>query len=229
MLDQKFVISLGGSAVVPDEIDIDFLKKFCFLIKKQVAGGSKFVLVVGGGTTARNYQQAAEKITKIGQTQKDWIGIYATRLNARLVASVLIDQKCKAFFNEKLNLNNFSKHKIIIGGGGVPGHSSDFMAVRFAIDLGINTVINLGKPDYVYNVNPDKNSTAQPLGKLSWQEYFKIIPAKWSPGMNVPFDPIASKLAQKHKIKVIVTGAKDLQNINNILVGKKFRGTTLDV
>ncbi len=227
MSNQKFVISLGGSAVVPDEIDVNFLKRFCFLIRKQVVKGSKFVLIVGGGSTARKYQQAVEQVVKTSQEQKDWIGIYATRLNARLVASVLIGQKCKALFNEKLQLNSFGKYSVIVGGGDVPGHSSDFMAVKFAVDLGIKTVVNIGKPRYVYSANPDKDPTAKPIERLTWNEYFKIIPAKWIPGMNAPFDPIASRLAKKHNIKVIVTGAGNLKNISNILAGKKFLGTTI--
>ena len=45
--------------------------------------------------------------------------------------------------------------------------------------------------------------------------------------MHIPFDQKASKLAQKHKIKVVVTKGTDLGNLKKILYDKKFKGTLI--
>ena len=54
---KPIIISLGGSIVVPDKIDYNFLKKFRALILKHVKKGKRFVLICGGGATARLYQK----------------------------------------------------------------------------------------------------------------------------------------------------------------------------
>ena len=50
---------------------------------------------------------------------------------------------------------------------------------------------------------------------------------KWKAGMNVPFDPIAAKEAQKSKIKVDIIG-KNLRNFENLLTKRKFKGTVIE-
>jgi uridylate kinase len=41
----------------------------------------------------------------------------------------------------------------------------------------------------------------------------------------MPFDPVASKLAQKNNLEVIIAEGKNLKNLKNILEEKKFVGT----
>ena len=45
----KIVISLGGSVIVPDKIDVNFLEKFKKIINK-IKKGNKIVIVTGGGS-----------------------------------------------------------------------------------------------------------------------------------------------------------------------------------
>jgi uridylate kinase len=79
----------------------------------------------------------------------------------------------------------------------------------------------------VYNKDPKKHKNAKPLKKINWNEILDITGKKFTPGMNVPFDPIASQLAQKIGIKVIVCDGRDLKNLDNIIEGKEFVGTTI--
>ena len=53
---KTIVISLGGSVIVPKDIDTNFLKKFKQLILKFP---HRFAIYCGGGSTARKYQKAA--------------------------------------------------------------------------------------------------------------------------------------------------------------------------
>jgi uridylate kinase len=55
----------------------------------------------------------------------------------------------------------------------------------------------------------------------------KIVGKTWSPGMNAPFDPIASQLAQTNGVKVIVCNGYKLENLDNILEGREFFGTRI--
>ena len=71
---QKFIISLGGSLIVPDRINTKFLKRFKKVIVKMVKKGQSFVIITGGGKTARKYAEAAKSLGELSSTDLDWLG-----------------------------------------------------------------------------------------------------------------------------------------------------------
>ena len=82
------IISLGGSLIVPDEIDVSFLKSLRKLI---LSLDEQVILVTGGGKTARKYIEAAKQFKELKHEDFDWIGIHSTRLNAQLVKIIFKD------------------------------------------------------------------------------------------------------------------------------------------
>ena len=224
---RKFVIALGGSIAFPREINTAFLRKFYLFVKKEIKKGNKFVIVCGGGHVTREYQKAASKIAKVLNEDKDWIGIHATRLNAHFLRTIFRQESEAIVFNNRFKVKDFGKNSVIIGSGWRPGNSTDFVAVQIAVDFKIDQVIILGKPAYVYTSDFEKDNNARPIEEISWKDYLKIIPPKWKPGLHAPVDPVAARLAEKEKVKVIVADGKDLSNLRKILKGQKFKGTTL--
>ncbi|MDZ7798192.1 MAG: UMP kinase [Patescibacteria group bacterium] len=220
------IISLGGSIIVPDKINITFLKKFRKMILSLVKKGHRFVIVTGGGNTGRVYNQAAKKIAKIKDIDLDWLGIAATKMNAEFIRVIFSDSAFKKVITNPTKKVKTNK-KIIIGSGWRPGCSSDKDTVLLAKQFKAKTVINLFDKDYVYDKDPDKYKTARPLKEISWSDYLKIIGTQWSPRLSTPFDPEASKLAKKHKIKVIIIKGTNLKNLKNYLSGKKYKGTII--
>jgi len=220
---EVILISLGGSVIVPDRIDVGFLKKFRKLILKQK--NRKFVVVCGGGKTCRRYQKAASEITKTGEEDLDWLGIHATRLNAHLLRTVFGDaahKKVISGFREKIVF----REKILVASGWKPGCSTDYDAVMLAKNLGVKKIINISNIDCVYDKNPKKFRKAKPLSRISWKEFRKMVGSKWSPGMNMPFDPVASREAQKSGAKVFIVG-KSVENLGRVFSGRSFRGTVI--
>jgi uridylate kinase len=120
-----------------------------------------------------------------------------------------------------------TKKKIIIAAGWQPGCSSDKDAVLWAKNCGAKTVINLTNTDYIYDKDPKKFKNAKPLKNLKWSQYRKMVGNKWIPRMHAPFDPIASRLAEKWGIKVVIMQGTDLNNCQNFLEGKKFKGSVI--
>jgi len=218
------VMSLGGSIIVPDKIDIDFLKKFRKVILNFVKKGNKVIIVTGGGKTCRNYNTAAEKISKPSGVELDWLGIAATKLNAELVRVIFGKTAYKKIIP---NYNTKGiKSKIIIGSGHLPGSSSDLDAVMWAKNYKADYVINFSDVDYIYDKNP-KLKNAKPLPKLNWNQMQKLVGTKWKAGANFPFDPVATKLCKKLKLKLVFINGKNIKNIDNFLKGKKFKGSVV--
>ncbi|MEA3450260.1 MAG: UMP kinase [Patescibacteria group bacterium] len=227
------IISLGGSLIVPKTgIDFKFLKKFRALIVEQIKKGGRFVIVTGGGNTARQYQEAAVKVTKLTNDDRDWIGIHATRLNAHLIKTIF-----RAYAHPRINKNprtkaDLKKHfakgeKIMLAAGWHPGWSTDYVSTILAERLGTKTVINLSNIKYAYDKDPNKFKGAKKIKKISWKDFQKIVGSKWDPGLSAPFDPIASKHAAKLGLKVIIVEGKNIKNLEKIFNQEKFQGTVI--
>ncbi|MBA3064150.1 UMP kinase [Candidatus Woesearchaeota archaeon] len=223
---KTIVISLGGSIIVPDKINIKFLKGFKKLITDFVEKENKAIIVCGGGNTARKYQSAAGKISNLRNDDLDWMGIHTTRLNAQLVKTLFLGDVHEFVIHDPNDKIEFKEH-VLIAAGWKPGWSTDYDAIRLANNFNVKTVINISDVPYVYDKSPKNNGDAKPIKKMSWKELRKLVGDKWDPGLNVPFDPIAAKEGEKLGIKVIVIGT-DLINIKNCMEGKEFDGTVIN-
>jgi uridylate kinase len=222
---KKIVISLGGSLIYPENIDLIFLKKFKSIIEEYIKKDYSFIIICGGGKLARKFQEDASKISDITQEAKDWLGIEATKLNASLVRSLFNDNAYEKVIRDPTKKIDTEK-KVIICSGWKPGWSTDYDAVLLAENIGASEVINMSNIDYVYDSDPKKNKTAKALKEISWKDFRKLVGNKWSPGLNMPFDPIAAKEAEKKNLKVIIIG-KDLDNLKKVIEDKEFKGTTI--
>ena len=220
------IVSLGGSLIVPDSIDADFLKSFRELILSHVSRGKRFIITTGGGKICRRYQETAKEISNASTEEMDWVGIASLKLNAELVRVIFGEQ---AYEKVVLNLSEkISTDKpIIIGAAYEPGHSTDWDAILAAKSFGAKKVVNLSNIDYVYDSDPRKNPEAKKLENISWAEYRSVIPKDWSAGLSTPFDPTAAESAEKAGIEVAIMNGKPLDNFAKYLAGEKFMGTII--
>jgi len=225
-MERIIVISLGGSIIVPGEINVKFLKGFKKIITDFVEKGNNAIIVCGGGNTARKYQSAAGKISNLRNDDLDWMGIHTTRLNAQLVKTLFLGDVHEFVIHNPNDKIEF-KEKVLIAAGWKPGWSTDYDAIRLAHNFNVKTVINISDVPYVYDKSPKNNGDAKPIKKMPWKELRKLVGNKWDPGLNVPFDPIAAKEGEKLGMKVIVIGT-DLTNLKNCIEGKEFDGTVIN-
>lgn len=224
------VLSVGGSLLVPNEgnIDVNFLSALNLFIRKHIKKGRKFFIVVGGGKTARNYRDAVKSVVgEITHDDLDWLGIHTTRLNAHLLRTMFQDiAHPRIIENYDKKLTDW-KEKVVIGAGWKPGHSTDYDAVLLAKDYKASVIINMTNIDWIYDKDPRQNPDAAPIKKTTWDYYQKIVGTTWLPGINAPFDPVASQLAKKLKLTVIIANGTNFSNLDNILNGENFDGTVI--
>jgi len=117
--------------------------------------------------------------------------------------------------------------KVLVAAGWKPGCSTDYDAVLLAEKLKAKSLINLSNIEKVYSEDPKKNPNAKALDSLTWQEMLNLLPTEWSPGLNMPFDPIAAKRASELGMSVYIAKGTDIANTMNILEKKDFKGTII--
>ncbi|HLD06475.1 MAG TPA: UMP kinase [Candidatus Nanoarchaeia archaeon] len=225
MAKRKLVIlSLGGSIIVPDRIDTAFLKEFRSTLLSLLPK-YRFIIVCGGGKVCRDYIAAAKSVREFDDKVYDHLGIKITEANAQLVLSVLHDVAHAPIHPDYRDVVAFAD--VLIGCGFLPGTSTDFDAVKFAEHYGGDTVINLSNIAFVYDKDPKKHKEAKRIERISWGEFRKLVGDEWKAGMNLPFDPIASKRCEELGIRVVIMDGRNLQNFRHYLGGKGFQGTVI--
>ena len=222
------VISLGGSIVVPGEIDVEYVARFVAALRAKLdrEPARRFALIVGGGAAARAYQRAARSLAPgIHPDRLDEIGIAATRINAEMVRAAFGELSPDPIFTDPTSVSFTGR--VLVGGGWKPGFSTDNVAVRLAETLEADTVINLSNIRQIYTADPNTDPEAKPLDTITWDELIAIVGTEWKPGKNTPFDPVATARAARLEMTVVAADGRDLLNFEALLEGHPFVGTTI--
>lgn len=222
---ETVVISLGGSVVIPDEVDYIFLDRFKETIEDRL-DQYRFVIVVGGGKRARDYQKEARKKNReVTNEELDWRGIEATWENAELVRDYLGKIAAKTIIKDPTKKIPFEK--VIVGGGWKPGFTTDHDAVLLARTYGARRVLNISNVDGLYTTNPRQDPNARFIPTANWIELQEIVGYTHTPGAHTPFDSEAVKLGKTIEGLVLVMLGGDMDNFRHYLDRKEFKGTII--
>lgn len=222
----RIVLKIGGSLVFPDKIDVELVKN----VSKQIvllSSNHEFLVVVGGGTIAREYIRALKDIGK-DDTFLDFVGMEVAKLNASLFMGALGKKAPVEVSNDfKHALSTLYLGKIPVLGGTHPGHTTDAVSSMLAEFVGADLFLRFTNVDGVYDKDPRKFSDAKKLGKISHETLLGIVEGtKAEAGVNAVIDPLAAKILKRSKIKTIVCGKEELKNIKAIIEGK-HKGTEI--
>lgn len=225
MKKSVIVLSLGGSMIIPDDVNTKFLKNFKKVILKN-SNKYKFIIVCGGGSLARKYIAALE-----GRSQKvqSSAGIAATRANAKFM-SVFFEQDPDQPVPLTLKkLERLSKkHNLVFCGalGFKPKQTTDSTACEIAAKF--KTIfINITNVDGLYSKNPKKFKDVKFIPKISWGEFYKTVNRiKYKPGQHLPLDQTSAKIIRDNKIISYIIGTNPRQ-LDNLLNNRKFVGSVI--
>ena len=150
----------------------------------------------------------------------------ATRLNAQLVKALFSEWCGQDVVTNPTQVDPLTG-RVLVAAGWKPGFSTDYDAVLLAERFQADALINLSNIEKVYTADPKTNKDAKPIDQISWADFRALVGDEWTPGKNVPFDPVASRHAAKIGLKVICAAGKNLENLRSILNGEKFIGTSI--
>ncbi len=227
MVLDKVVISLGGSRIIPGDVDYKFLVEFKKLILRNKK--TKFVVVTGGGTTARKYINASKSLNKSLKIQSQ-MGISVTRLHAYFMMYLFgKPANDRHPFTLKQVKDLLNKNKVVFCGAlryTTQPQTTDATAAQIASYLKC-PFINLTNIDGIYDKNPKTNKDAKFIKEISWDDFYKMAnKIKFSAGQNFVLDQKASKIILSRKIPTYIVG--NLDDIKQIINEKSdFKGSLI--
>lgn len=228
MEKKVIVLSLGGSLIVPGEVNIKFLEKFKRTILRH-SRKYKFLIVCGGGNVARNYISALKK-AGLNEKFQSFSGISATRMNARFMNYFFgIDPEYGIPHTTK-TLEEYAKKRDIIFFGALeyrPEQTSDSTASEVAAHF--KTVfINLTNVSGLFSKNPKEYKDAKFIPRITWKDFHKKATSmSYRPGQHFVLDQTASGIIMKHKIPTYILG-QDLKQLDAVLEKRRFKGTLIE-
>ncbi len=215
------VLSLGGSLLFRGMApDTRFMKSFSNILSGLRGVG----VVVGGGTIARKYVDAAKKFSA-DNYDLDEIGISVTHANARLVATAL--QGARFFEHLDEAVEYLELHKgIAVMGGMFPGETTDTVAALMAEALG-SRFVNLSNVDGVYDKNPHVFKGAKKYTQLTHKQLVKFAAEhdKRKPRENFVIDLLAAKILARSNIEAHFVNGRKKSDVVNAVYGKLHSGT----
>jgi len=227
MKKKVIVLSLGGSLIIPEKIDIKFLKEFKKIILENTKE-YKFIIVCGGGSIARKYIYALQE-AKMNETFQNFAGISATRMNARFMSYFFNQNQERGIPHKMKELKRYVKKFDVVFCGALeykPHQTSDSTSAQIAKEF--RTIfINLTDVQGLHDKNPKKFKNAKFIPKISWKNFYKMAnKGKFKPGQHFVLDQSASKIIMENKITTYILG-KDMKQFDNLLNNKKFKGTII--
>jgi len=222
------VLSLGGSLIVPNEIDLNFLENFKKVIKKHESKYN-FVVICGGGSVARKYISALKK-SKKSEFLQSMAGISITRVNARFMTYLFGRDANEGIPHDMNQVKNLLRTNNVVFCGALRyanKETSDSTAAKLARFFKTE-FINLTVVPGLFTRNPLQFKDAKFIPEISWKEFHKKTEKiKYKPGQHFVLDQDASEIIMKEKIKTYILG-KNLKNLDDLLSGKKFIGTIIE-
>ncbi len=221
------VISIGGSVLIPDDNDFEYLSGLAQLLI-GLSSKIKLYVVVGGGRISRYYIKLGREF---GTDERvlDEMGVDVTRLNARLLISAL-SGKSNDFpatsVAEAVVLGN--DRPIMVMGGTTPGHTTDGVAASLAEFAKADRVVNATAVDGVYTKDPNKYDDAEKIAKMSFEELLECCKtSEWKAGPSNVFDAMGAEIIAKNRIPLLVVKGRDLEALESAIKGEPFSGTTV--
>lgn len=221
---KAIVVSVGGSVVLSDEANTDFLKQLTALLKK-ISKQYQLFVIVGGGKIARRYISLGRELG-FDEDTLDLLGIDVTRVNARIITNLLgVSNKDIPHTTDDAIQLDFP---IVVMGGTDPKHSTDTVGAELAAKTHAVRFVNATNVDGIYDKDPNKYKDAKQLKEVSIDSLIQQYGTSWGKaGKNIFMDEPALEIIKRARIPTVVVNGKRLEELEKALNGEPFIGTKI--
>lgn len=222
---KTIVIKLSGS-IFNYKSESTKLKKISLLLM-DIFDSVQPIVIAGGGDIARHYIKLARAFGS-DESSLDLMGIDVSRLNAKLLASLLGDY---SYVNIPKTLEEISlaknSEKIIVTGGLHPGQSTNATAALIAEKVRADLFINATDVNGIYDSDPNQNKNANLFKKISVSDCLNLlIKGSSTAGTYDLMDILSLKIIERSKIKTFVI-LSDPTILKKIIIDNKSDGTEI--
>ena len=227
------IAAIGGSLLRPEiEERHAWLEGLVSVIRDRVSMEDRIGIVVGGGAPAREGIDLARPLIN-NEGHLDKIGIAATRLNATIVREALSDAGVSVSGTIPNRVDEavllLEERPVVVMGGTTPGHTTDAVAIRFAIASGADRCIIATNVPKVFGEDPKTNPEAESHDFLTHDQLQEIVgPAEHSrAGASQIVDQVGASEANISNMTLNVLDGRNVDLIRAAIVGGEFVGTVV--
>ena len=219
----KVVLRIGGSVISPWP-DPKLVDKYAQIVSELTSDGHFLAVIVGGGAVSRKFIESARGLG-LSSFQQDTIAIFASRLNARLVAMKLGGVSSVPTSIESILLR-LSRNRVAVMGGLKPGITTDTVAALIAEKWNADLLVKCSDQDGIYTADPKLSKKAKKLDKITYERMQQILGGKHKPGIHSIVDPVAVEHLMKSRVKLVVIDGSDPRGVIKAVRGERV-GTTV--
>jgi len=217
----RVVVRIGGS-VVASPPDAKIIGKYASLLRELKEQGHELVVVVGGGSVARDFIRIARDMD-LSEFNQDEVAIRVSRLFALLLAMRLEDfglDDVPTSVDEAVQ--GLKTGKIVVMGGVRPGMTTDAVAAMVAERVRAELLVKATDQNGIYTKDPRKYPDAEKIDTLSFDDLFQLFEEnKHRAGINQVLDPEAVRILRKERTKTVVVNGFKPDNILSAVRGEK--------
>jgi len=216
------VIRIGGS-VVASPPNPKIISKYADLLRELKNKGHELVVVVGGGSLARNFIKVA-RVMGLSESDQDEVAINVSRLFAQLLAMRLGDLglgRIPTSVDEAAE--GLETGKIVVMGGIRPGMTTDAVAAMVAERIGAELLVKATDQEGIYTKDPRKHPDAEKIDVLSFDDLVQLFEQnKHKAGIHQVLDPEAVRILQEGRTKTVVVNGFKPENVMLAVRGERI-------
>jgi len=220
-VSMRMVVRIGGS-IVASPPNPEMMSKYATLLRELREQGHKLVVVVGGGTVARDFIRVARDMG-LNESDQDEVAIKISRILAQLLARGLGDPRLGTIptsIDEAVQ--ELKSRKIVVMGGLKPGMTTDAVAAMMAERVGAELLVKATDQNGIYSKDPRKYPDTEKIDMLSFDDLFQLFEEnRHKAGIHQILDPEAVRILQKRKTKTVVVNGFRPENILLAAKGEK--------
>jgi uridylate kinase len=209
----RVVVRVGGS-VVASPPDPEIISKYASLLRELKEQGHELVVVVGGGSVARDFIRIARDMG-LSEFDQDEVAIRVSRLFAQLLVMRLGDLglgSVPTSVNEAAQ--GLKTGKIVVMGGVRPGMTTDAVAAMVAERVEAELLVKASDVDGVFTRDPKKHPNAKKIDELGFDDLSRLFEEnRHKAGIHRILDSEAVRVLERSRVRMVVVNGFKPENV----------------